>query len=99
MGKVFSHWFPDRAKNWRFFNNKPGRKFLKNGNKWNGNYVTRQRHYKHDKFAYGTYKAEHLNWGQKWNRPIQQLDRLPNVYKGAGLGALYGGLGTSRNGL
>lgn len=24
-----------------------------------------------------------LDWGTKWCRPIQQLDRISNVYKGA----------------
>jgi len=82
-GKQFSHWIPSRAKNWPGFGGKLGKKFLKSGNKYNGNYVSKRRHFKHDNYAYGNVKGEHLGWGDKWRKPIQQLDRIPNVYKGA----------------
>ncbi|MEX2962242.1 RHS repeat-associated core domain-containing protein [Microbulbifer sp. TYP-18] len=89
-GKQFSHWVPSRAKNWPGFSGKTGKKFLKPGNKFNGNYVSKKRHYKHDPYAYGNVKGEHLNWGGKWSRPVQQLDRIPNVYKGAVAGGAVG---------
>lgn len=92
-GKVFSHWVPSRAKNWPGFGNKYGRKFLKKGNRYNGNYVSQKRHYKHDPYAYGNKKGEWRNWGRKWPRAGQQLDRIPNVYKGAGAGGVAGHAG------
>jgi RHS repeat-associated protein len=51
---------------------------------WNGNYVTPARHYKHDPYRYpkGWEKL-----GRKWPGFLQQLDRIPNVYKGAAYGA------------
>ncbi|MFC6980494.1 RHS repeat-associated core domain-containing protein [Microbulbifer taiwanensis] len=51
-GKEFSHWVPARAKKWPGFNNSFGKWLLKGGNKWNGNYVTPVRHYRHDPFRY-----------------------------------------------
>lgn len=95
-GKEFSHWVPDRAKNWRGSNNKYGRRFLRNGNKWNGNYVTNQRHYKHDRYRYSKKKGEWRDWGPKWPKPIQQFDRIPNVYKGGAAGG--GAAGSSAAG-
>jgi hypothetical protein len=46
---------------------------------WNGNYVTPQRHYYHDPYRY---PKGWRDFGPKWPGPIQQLDRVPNVYKG-----------------
>jgi RHS repeat-associated protein len=83
VGKEFSHWVPTRAKNWSVFNLGKGKRFLKSGNKWNGNYVSPQRHYYHDPFRY---PKGWKDLGPKWPKPLQQLDRIPNVYKGAGVG-------------
>lgn len=55
---------------------------------YNGNYVTPRRHYKHDPYRY---PPGNRNWGPKWPRPIQQVDRIPNVYKGGAAGGAYGG--------
>jgi RHS repeat-associated protein len=53
----------------------------------NGNYVTPARHYYHDPFRFPRgYRA----LGDKWPAAVRQLDRIPNVYKGAAAGAGYG---------
>jgi RHS repeat-associated protein len=59
---------------------------------WNGNYVTSARHYYHDPFRY---PAGWRDLGPKWPAPIQQFDRVPNVYKGAAAGAGLGIAGTA----
>jgi len=61
---------------------------------WNGNYVSAARHYFHDPFRFP------VGWrelGPKWNPLIQQLDRIPNVYKGGAAGAAYGGASKATN--
>jgi RHS repeat-associated protein len=61
---------------------------------WNGNYVSSARHYFHDPFRYP------IGWrelGPKWNPFLQQLDRIPNVYKGGAAGAAYGGASKGSN--
>jgi len=67
-GMNFSHMIPARAGHSRLFNNKFGKWFLQTGNKWNGRYVTRERHYKHDSYYYGNIRGDRqrrLNeWGQ-----------------------------------
>ena len=70
-GKEFSHWIPNRFGGPR--------------TKWNGNYVTPQRHYFHDPYRY---PRGWRDLGPKWHPILQQLDRLPNVYKGMILGIL-----------
>jgi len=62
---------------------------------WNGNYVTPARHYKHDPYRY---PSGWRDLGPKWPAPIQQLDRIPNVYKGGALGAGYGAAGKAMSG-
>jgi RHS repeat-associated protein len=62
---------------------------------WNGNYVTPARHYYHDPFRYPS------GWrglGDKWPAWVQQLDRIPNVYKGSGAGAAAGVAGVFMDG-
>jgi RHS repeat-associated protein len=61
---------------------------------WNGNYVSPARHYYHDPFRY---PAGWRDLGPKWNPALQQLDRIPNVYKGAAAGGAYGGAGKAVN--
>ena len=55
----------------------------------NGNYVTPARHYYHDPYRYPGLPG----LGDKWNPVRQQLDRIPNVYKGGAIGAGYGAAG------
>ena len=50
-GKEYSHWIPARTKK-LLGNSRFGKWLLKKGNKWNGNYVSPTRHYKHDNFRY-----------------------------------------------
>ena len=61
---------------------------------WNGNYVSQARHYFHDPYSY------FRGWrdlGPKWNPVLQQIDRIPNLLKGLGLGAAYGLTGKGLN--
>lgn len=60
---------------------------------WNGNYVSNWRHYKHDPFRYSKVRGEWRNWGPKWPHYLQQLDRIPNVFKGIVGGHAYGRAG------
>jgi RHS repeat-associated protein len=99
-GKEFSHWLPNRivkkiipilktrsgdaARAFRNWSRSP----------WNGNYVSSARHYYHDAFRYP------LGWrnlGEKWPWWLQQLDRIPNVHKGAAAGAAAGAAGLLNN--
>jgi hypothetical protein len=89
-GKVFSHWIPSRPKNWPGFGGEVGKYFLKKGNKYNGNYVSQKRHFKHDPYAYGNVKGQWREWEGKWPKALQQVDRVPNVYKGAVSGGASG---------
>jgi YD repeat-containing protein len=80
-GLEFSHWIPAR-----FLNVMPD--WIRKGigrSKFNGNYVTPHRHALHDPFRYvkGMKKAD------KYHVVIQQLDRVPRVYYGAGAGCGY----------
>jgi RHS repeat-associated protein len=54
---------------------------------WNGNYVSPARHYYHDPYRY---PPGYKNLGPKWQPIRQQFDRIPNVYKGAAAGAVWG---------
>jgi uncharacterized protein RhaS with RHS repeats len=58
---------------------------------WNGNYVTPARHYYHDPYRY---PRGWRDLGPKWPAGLQQLDRIPNVYKGGAAGAAWGAAGT-----
>jgi hypothetical protein len=57
---------------------------------WNGNYVTAARHYYHDFYRY---PKSWQKLGAKWPFVFQQLDRIPNIFKGAIVGAAYGTAG------
>jgi hypothetical protein len=61
---------------------------------WNGNYVSPSRHYYQDPYRY---PSGWQNLGDKWNPALQQLDRIPNVYKGAAGGAGYGSASSASN--
>ena len=52
--------------------------------------VSKQRHFKHDNYAYGNVMDEYFDWDTKWWKPIQQLDHISNVYKGAVAGGATG---------
>ncbi len=80
-GREFSHWIPRRMGGPR--------------SKWNGNYVTPNRHYKHDPYRY---PPRSQRSGDKWPRPMQQLDRIPNVYKGSLIGGSVTGAGAASSG-
>jgi hypothetical protein len=89
----FSHWLPAR-----FFNpNSPSYKpALDKALGWaegtilNGNFVTKARHYLHDPFRY---PRGWRDLGEKWPNWLQQLDRIPNLFKGVAGGATAGGVG------
>ena len=83
-GMEFSHWIPKRWLPKRFAGSSI----------WNGNYVSPARHYYHD-YARFPVKNSKQVLGDKWPFPVQQLDRIPNVYKGAALGAGKGLAGLS----
>jgi hypothetical protein len=91
----FSHWLPAR-----YF--RPGgpsyKPLLTRAFGWaektvlNGNFVSRARHYYHDPFRYPR------GWqalGEKWPAVLQQLDRIPNLFKGAAAGAAAGSTGAA----
>jgi RHS repeat-associated protein len=61
---------------------------------FNGNYVTAARHYLHDPFRY---PAGWRALGDKLPAALQQLDRVPNVFKGTAAGAAYGGASMASN--
>ncbi|WP_225308609.1 golvesin C-terminal-like domain-containing protein [Hypericibacter terrae] len=61
---------------------------------WNGNYVTSIRHYYHDPFRY---PRGWQSFGRKWPSALQQLDRIPYVYRGAAIGLGLGIAGTQAN--
>ncbi len=80
-GKEFSHWIPNRMGGPR--------------SKWNGNYVSPGRHYKHDPYRF---PPRSQRSGNKWPSPIQQFDRIPNVYKGAAAGGIAASASVAGNG-
>jgi RHS repeat-associated protein len=53
----------------------------------NGNYVTPETHFLQDPYRFPT---GWQNYGPKWNQIIQQLSRIPNVFKGTALGIGWG---------
>jgi hypothetical protein len=55
---------------------------------WNGNFVTPARHYLHDPFRY---PRGWRDLGDKWPAVLQQLDRIPNIFKGTALGGAAAG--------
>lgn len=63
--------------------------------RWNGNYVPPGRHYKHDPYRY---PPRNQRSGDKWPGPIQQFDRIPNVYKGGAAGGGAAGASAAGNG-
>ena len=84
-GKEFSHWIPERILK------KSGSKWAVKTfgrSKWNGNYVTPQRHFQHDPFRYlKNYKTLPF---KRFSPPVQQLDRVPRSIYGTVGGASAG---------
>jgi RHS repeat-associated protein len=84
----YSHWVPKRYINPKSSSYKPSldnpvtRKLINKPSLLNGNHVPKWQHYKHDPFRYPT--GWH-NYGNKWSPVVQQLDRIPNVYKGGAI--------------
>jgi RHS repeat-associated protein len=54
---------------------------------FNGNFVTPYRHFLHDPYRY---IKGWRDLGPRFPRWLQQLDRIPNIYKGLGAGAALG---------
>jgi RHS repeat-associated protein len=61
---------------------------------FNGNYVTPVQHYLQDSYRY---IKGWQNIGPKWNSIIQQLARIPNLYKGTAIGIGWGLGGKAMN--
>ncbi|MEO7714972.1 MAG: hypothetical protein ABIY70_02115 [Capsulimonas sp.] len=79
----FSHWIPNR------YLKKTGSKWIMNKfgrSKWNGNYVTPQRHSMHDPFRYLAKAVQPT----RFSPTVQQLDRVPRSIYGTGAGAALG---------
>jgi hypothetical protein len=82
----FSHWIPNRYLK-RINSKWAVKKF--GLSKWNGNYVTKTRHYLHDpkRFLVGYSEKKLPN---RYHPIVQQLDRVPRVYYGTVSGGLLG---------
>lgn len=83
-GREFSHWIPKR---------------------WggphtilNGNYVTRVQHALSDPYRYRFMPRAWKEANPMPNVAVQQWNRLPNVYKGAGAGAAFAGAAAAASG-
>ena len=90
VGKEFSHWIPHRRL--KPFNRLIRQKFGRS--RFNGNYVSPIRHYKHDPYRYPR------GWrdaGPRLNPVLRQLDRVPRVYYGTGAGGAWGAGGKAAN--
>ncbi|WP_265665209.1 hypothetical protein [Verminephrobacter aporrectodeae] len=77
-GKEFSHWIPRRSLPKRLKNVR---------SKWLGNYVSPERHFRHDPHRYPS------GWDKLGDRfPFwkQQFDRIPHVYKGGAAAPIAG---------
>jgi RHS repeat-associated protein len=80
----FSHWVPSRLLQnlSSFWRNRVGKSRL------NGNFVSAWRHFKHDPFRF---PPGWQQMGNKFPTAIQQLDRIPWVFKLAVAGGAWGG--------
>jgi hypothetical protein len=91
VGREFSHWIPDRILK------RTGSKWLRNTfgkSRLNGNYVSSTRHYLHDPHRF----LRGMTRNGKLPAVVQQLDRVPRVYYGAGAGGAAGGAAASSTG-
>lgn len=97
-GLEFSHWVPTRFVSGKkvedripVLENNFGKWLVAKGNKWNGNYVSKENHALSDPSRYQfmprTFKQVNPMMP---NKMYQQYIRVPNVYKGATFGAGYG---------
>ena len=90
LGKEFSHWIPNR----KLKDLGTGLSKTFGRSRFNGNYVSPMRHYKHDPFRY---PRGWRNAGPRFNPVVRQLDRVPRVYYGGAAGAGWGGGGAASN--
>ena len=78
-----------RTLSWLLFSNAVGQSILQKGNLFNGNYVSKATHALSDPYRY---RFMPRSWKES-NAPMgvlkSQFTRLPNVYKGMGIGAGY----------
>jgi len=82
FGKEFSHWIPNRLGG--------------PSSKWNGNYVSPTTHALSDPYRYRFMPRAWKAGNPMPSGVSQQWTRLPNVYKGASVGGIYGAAGASR---
>jgi RHS repeat-associated protein len=89
-GKEFSHWIPDRILK------RTGSNFVRNTfgkSPFNGNFVSPTRHYLHDPYRF----LRGMGADGKLPAVLQQLDRVPRVYYGTGVGGGIGGAAVGAN--
>lgn len=102
---TFSHFFSRSATNPKSkkfiprLNNWFGRWLTRGNNRMNGNYVTPQRHYRHDANYYGHWKgANYRLWGDRLSPRLAMIDRIPGMWWGLGAGSVAATLGTVSGG-
>jgi RHS repeat-associated protein len=83
-GKEFSHWIPNRMGGPRSV--------------WNGNFVPTATHALSDPYRYRFMPKAWKTRNPMPNVASQQWTRIPNVYKGAAVGAAYGAAGAAQSG-
>jgi uncharacterized protein RhaS with RHS repeats len=86
-GKQFSHYIPDRTLK------KTGSNFIRNTfgrSRLNGNFVPKNFHALADPKAYQFMSKTWKSANPIMNPAMRQIHRIPNVYKGAAAGFLYG---------
>jgi RHS repeat-associated protein len=91
VGREFSHWIADRVlkrTGSRWIRNTFGRSLF------NGNYVTPFRHFLHDPYRF---LKGYETLGERLPALLRQLDRVPRLYYGAGVGAAVGGTAAANN--
>ncbi|MDC4466238.1 RHS repeat domain-containing protein [Acinetobacter sp. UC24323] len=103
-GLEFSHWIPNRFVNAKqienritFLDNDFGKWLSKSGNKWNGNYVSKESHALSDPYRYRTMPRSFKDLNPPQSILFQQYNRIPLVYKGSIVGGAYGIAGANLN--
>lgn len=76
VGKEFSHWIPERMGGIRSL--------------WNGNYISATEHALADPYRYRFMSKAWKAANPLPNTVVRQLQRIPNIYKGAIFGTGYG---------
>ena len=97
VGKEFSHFVPERlarrVPQWLGGETGSLGRFLRSDSILNGNYVSELRHFKHDFWR----RLGGTRITDKFLPGIQQLDRIPWVYRGGALGTAWGLAGMEAN--